>query len=69
MCVLLVIVTTTLQRRYPIEELAEHGDMVDCAHLLLRGTLPTQSQRLGFDADVAQAEEKKNKIKRGLKKR
>ena len=37
-----------LDRRYPIEDLAENGDMVDCAHLLLRGTLPTRSQRRSF---------------------
>jgi len=37
-----------LYRGYPIEELAEQGDMVDCAHLLLRGTLPTRVQRREF---------------------
>lgn len=36
---------TDSEWRYPIEDLAEQGDMVDCAHLLLRGTLPTLSQR------------------------
>ena len=37
-----------LYRGYPIEELAEHGDMMDCWHLLLRGTLPTKAQRSEF---------------------
>ena len=37
-----------LYRGYPIEELAEHGDMMDCWHLLLRGTLPTKAQRAEF---------------------
>mmetsp|Transcript_9683 Transcript_9683/g.23916 ORF Transcript_9683/g.23916 Transcript_9683/m.23916 type:complete len:431 (-) Transcript_9683:597-1889(-) len=37
-----------LYRGYPIEDLAEHGDMVDCAHLLLRGALPTRAQRGAF---------------------
>jgi len=37
-----------LYRGYPIEELAEHGDMMDCWHLLLRGTLPTKTQRANF---------------------
>lgn len=34
--------------RYPIEDLAANGDMVDCAYILLRGSLPTSSQRAAF---------------------
>ena len=39
-------------RGYPIEDLAEHGDMADCAHLLIRGTLPTRKQRREFQREV-----------------
>ena len=41
-----------LYRGYPIEDIAEHGDMADCGHLLLRGTLPTRKQRREFQREV-----------------
>ena len=41
-----------LYRGYPIEDLAEHGDMADCAHLLIRGVLPTRKQRREFQREV-----------------
>ena len=41
-----------LYRGYPIEELAKYGDMMDCWHLLLRGTLPTRAQRVVFQRDA-----------------
>jgi citrate synthase len=41
-----------LYRGYPIEDLAEHGDMADCAHLLIRGVLPTRRQRREFQREV-----------------
>jgi len=41
-----------LYRGYPIEELAKYGDMMDCWHLLLRGTLPTRAQRRVFQRDA-----------------
>ena len=41
-----------LYRGYPIEELAKHGDMMDCWHLLLRGTLPTRAQRRVFQREA-----------------
>ena len=41
-----------LYRGYPIEDIAEHGDMADCAHLLLRGTLPTRKQQRDFQQEV-----------------
>jgi len=41
-----------LYRGYPIEDLAKHGDMMDCWHLLLRGSLPTRSERHVFQRDA-----------------
>ena len=41
-----------LYRGYPIQELAKHGDMMDCWHLLLRGTLPTRAQRRVFQREA-----------------
>ena len=41
-----------LYRGYPIEELAERGDMMDCWHLLLRGALPTPAQRAAFSREA-----------------
>ena len=41
-----------LYRGYPIEELAKYGDMMDCWHLLLRGTLPTKAQRRVFQREA-----------------
>lgn len=41
-----------LYRGYPIQELAKHGDMMDCWHLLLRGTLPTKAQRRVFQREA-----------------
>jgi len=37
-----------LYRGYPIEQLAEHGDFLETAYVLLYGELPTQSQRTEF---------------------
>lgn len=43
-----------LYRGYPIEELAKFGDMMDVWHLLLRGSLPTQHERVKFKNDARQ---------------
>jgi citrate synthase len=38
-----------LYRGYPIEELAEHSDFIEVAHLLMNGELPTVLQRTQLD--------------------
>ena len=38
-----------LYRGYPIEQLAEHGDFIETAYLLLYGELPDESQRKEFE--------------------
>ncbi|HMK88253.1 MAG TPA: citrate synthase [Methylocystis sp.] len=38
-----------LYRGYPIQELAEHGDFLETAYLLLYGELPTSAQKADFD--------------------
>jgi len=48
-CLLIVYRYTS---RPSIEDLAEHGDMVDCSHLLLRGTLPTRAERRAFTREA-----------------
>src|ERR1700749_1864948 len=37
-----------LYRRYPIEQLAEHGDFLETCYLLLYGELPTAAQKADF---------------------
>ena len=37
-----------LYRGYPIEQLAEHGDFLEAAYLLLYGELPTSRQKDDF---------------------
>jgi len=37
-----------LYRGYPIEQLAEDGDLVDCTYLLLKGELPNHHERCRF---------------------
>jgi citrate synthase len=41
-----------LHRGYSIEELAEHSDFLEVAHLLLYGELPNKEQKTKFDRDV-----------------
>eukprot|EP00803_Ostreobium_quekettii_P004154 evm.model.scf_1095EXC.3 EVM.evm.TU.scf_1095EXC.3 scf_1095EXC:45595-48729(+) len=43
---------TLLYRGYPIEDVAERGDFVEAAHLLLFGELPDEGQRGGFEREV-----------------
>jgi citrate synthase len=38
-----------LYRGYPIEQVAEHGDFLETAYLLLYGDLPTAAQKADFD--------------------
>ena len=38
--------------RYDIEELAEQGDFLDSAYLLLMGELPTAQEKRAFDKDL-----------------
>jgi citrate synthase len=38
-----------LYRGYPIEQLAEHGDFLETAYLLLYGELPTGAEKADFD--------------------
>jgi citrate synthase len=38
-----------LYRGYPIEQLAEHGDFLETAYLLLYGELPNSAQKADFD--------------------
>lgn len=38
--------------RYDIEDLAEQGDFLDNAHLLLMGELPTSQQKAEFDREL-----------------
>jgi citrate synthase len=38
-----------LYRGYPIEQVAEHGDFLETAYLLLYGELPTPTQKADFD--------------------
>lgn len=40
-------------RGYSIYDLAEHATFEEVAYLLLRGSLPTQSQLISFQADIA----------------
>ncbi len=42
-----------LYRGYAIEELVEHSDFTEVAHLLLYGELPTKPQKEKFDADIS----------------
>ena len=41
-----------LYRGYPIEQLAEHGDFIETAYLLLYGELPDSSQRKEFEGAI-----------------
>src|SRR3990167_1651251 len=41
-----------LYRGYPIEQLAEHSDYLEVAHLLIHGELPTADQKLHFTDTV-----------------
>ena len=41
-----------LYRGYPIEQLAEHGDFIETAYLLLYGELPDASQRKEFEGAI-----------------
>ncbi|GBF88983.1 citrate (Si)-synthase [Raphidocelis subcapitata] len=41
-----------LYRGYPVEQLAERGDYLDTAYLLLHGELPTKLQRRRFENEV-----------------
>jgi citrate synthase len=41
-----------LYRGYPIEQIAKNGDMMDVWHLLLRGWLPTKTERDQFKQDA-----------------
>jgi citrate synthase len=41
-----------LYRGYPIEQLAEHGDFIETAYLLLYGELPDSSQRQEFEGAI-----------------
>src|ERR1700730_3807904 len=39
-------------RGYPIEQLAEHGDLLETCYLLLYGELPTKAQKEDFENRV-----------------
>jgi citrate synthase len=39
-------------RGYPIEQLAEHSDYLEVAHLLIHGELPTAEEKLSFNETV-----------------
>jgi citrate synthase len=39
-------------RGYPIEQLAEHSDYLEVAHLLIHGELPTENQKQNFNDTV-----------------
>lgn len=41
-----------LYRGYPIDELAEGGDFLECCYLLLHGELPSQAEKADFDLRV-----------------
>ncbi|HWG79139.1 MAG TPA: citrate synthase [Stellaceae bacterium] len=41
-----------MYRGYPIEELAEHSDFMEVAYLLLKGELPTASEKKQFERDI-----------------
>jgi citrate synthase len=41
-----------LYRGYPIEELAEHSDFMECCYLLLYGDLPNAEQKRKFEHDI-----------------
>lgn len=41
-----------LHRGYPIAQLAEHSDYLECCYLLLNGELPTEEQKADFDKTV-----------------
>lgn len=43
-----------LYRGYPIEQLAEKGDFLECCYLLLYGELPTKTQKAEFEQDIRQ---------------
>ena len=38
--------------RYDVANLAEHGDFMDCAYLLLLGELPTKVQKHVFSQEI-----------------
>ncbi|SEH41057.1 citrate synthase [Magnetospirillum fulvum] len=42
-----------LHRGYPIEEIAEHGDFLEAAFLILKGELPNDAQRTKFVTDIS----------------
>jgi len=39
-------------RGYPIEQLAEHSDYLECCYLLMNGELPTAAQRQEFNSTI-----------------
>ena len=41
-----------LYRGYDIEQLADQGDFLDSAYLLLHGELPTSAQKAAFDEEI-----------------
>ncbi len=41
-----------LYRGYPIQELAEHSDFMECCYLLLYGDLPNAEQKRKFEHDI-----------------
>jgi len=41
-----------LYRGYPIEDLAEHSDFMECCYLLLYGDLPNADQKRKFEHDI-----------------
>jgi len=42
-----------LHRGYPIEEIAEHGDFLEAAFLILKGELPNDAQMTKFVTDIS----------------
>jgi len=42
-----------LHRGYPIEEIAEHGDFLEAAYLILKGELPNDAQMSKFVTDIS----------------
>src|SRR5690554_1129729 len=43
---------TLLYRGYPIEQLAEKSDFLECCYLLLNGELPTTEQKAEFETTI-----------------
>lgn len=41
-----------LYRGYPIDQLADGSDFVDCSYLLLNGVLPTREQHAEFESQL-----------------